>query len=207
MAEAVLDREQLAKFRIVRPESIGKIIDLPTIEKTNKFGSALAKRAELAMSSLETGEKVLTIGPDLLSQKQRHTVQIRGVAIVDESELTEIPEETFNLVIGNLETDDLANTIPAIKNLAADHADMYFDIYDTEPFANNDVLDDELRRHDFYLRGTQAESRGESHHMQVDAIRMPRGEISKGIRRSNPGTYYTGPTWEKHQAYPGDEME
>ena len=128
---------------------------------------------------------------------------------MDESEMTESFDGTgsFDLVVGNLEVDELDNTLPTIAGMAANHADLYIDVYSPEPFAHNDVLDDGLRSHNFYLRGTQAESRGDTHRMQVDMIRNPRGEISKGIMSDRTFAYREGPMMERVEVVPNRESK
>jgi len=77
MTEAVLDREDLANFTIVRPE--------PEVIQ----GSALGRRADIALGGLETGNTILTIGPDILSTQQRQRLDRQGITILDESDITE----------------------------------------------------------------------------------------------------------------------
>lgn len=209
MTEAVLDREQLSHFSIDRQQS--NVFTQPIVakEQVTLPGSALGRRANIALGSLEAGNSVLTIGSELLSSEQRQRLDRQGVSVIDESDIAEgfDGSERFDLIIGNLELDALDHTLPTLAEMSSNHADVYIDVYSPEPFANNDVLDDTLRQQDLYLRATRAESRKGSHYMQVDAIRNPRGEIAKGIRRGGPYAYRTGPSMETFYAFPGEDLK
>ena len=156
----------------------------------------LGEKLAIAMPSIPDDSAILSIGitSEIVEKKKGNKEQLDAkniavVAIDQADDTTQIPDDTFEVAMGNIVSEyDLGQTLGELRRVVKPHGEIYINFYrgldQNCLFETQIEIDDKITMAGFMVQGNNRENWSGRTWWQISAINMPKDEPSAGIQRT-----------------------